>query len=70
LPGTSNVQIKIYDLNGRLVKSLLDETKDAGNYSIIWDSKDNLGISVSAGSYFYQIQIGSYVQAKKMVLVK
>ncbi len=66
----NNVQIKIYDVLGREVRSLLNEVKSAGKHSILWDGKDNFGNRVSSGTYFYQIIAGNFVQTRKMVMVK
>lgn len=70
VPVTSNVQIDIFDLNGRLVKTLINKTRNAGDHSVSWDGKDNSSVSVSTGTYFYQVRVGSFVQAKKMLLIK
>ncbi len=70
LPENSLVNIIIYDLLGREVKSLINQTQDAGFKSIIWNATNNYGKPVSAGVYLYQIQAGEFVQTKKMVLLK
>jgi len=70
LPENSFVNITIYDMLGRKVKTLINETQDAGYRSIIWDATDNNGEPVSAGIYLYQIQADEYFQTKKMVLLK
>jgi len=70
LPENSLVNIIIYDLLGRQVKSLINQTQDAGFKSVIWDATNDFGKPVSAGVYLYQIQAGEFVQTKKMVLLK
>lgn len=70
IPGTTNVQIKIYDINGRLIKTLVNEIKDAGGHSIDWDGKNDIGMAVATGTYLYQVQLGNNIQAKKMLLLK
>ena len=70
VPGASNVNITVYDINGQVVKNLLSEFMNSGSYSINWDSKNDLGLKVSSGTYFYQVQIGNFVQTKKMILLK
>jgi len=70
LPENSLVNIIIYDLLGRQVKSLINQTQDAGFKSIIWNATNDYGKPVSAGVYLYQIQAGEFVQTKKMVLLK
>jgi len=70
IPETGLVNITIYDMLGRQVKTLINNTQDAGYRSIIWDATNDYGKSVSAGIYLYQIQAGEYMQTKKMVLLK
>lgn len=70
LPKNSLVNITIYDMLGRQVKSLINQTQDAGFKSVIWDATNDYGKPVSAGVYLYQIQAGEFVQTKKMVLLK
>ena len=70
LPKNSLVTIIIYDMMGREVKTLINQTQDAGYRLIIWDATNDYGKPVSAGIYLYQIQAGEFVQTKKIVLLK
>jgi len=70
LPENNLVNITIYDMLGRQVKTLINQTQDAGYRSVIWDATNDYGKPVSAGIYLYQIQAGKYLQTKKMVLLK
>ena len=70
LPEQSDVTITIYDMLGRQVKTLVNQTQDAGYKSIIWNATNNYGKPVSAGIYLYQIYAGNNMQTKKMVLLK
>ena len=70
LAGHSNVNIIIYDMLGREVKTLINQTQDAGFKSIQWDGTNDYGKQVSAGVYLYRIQAGEYMQTKKMVFLK
>ena len=70
LPENSLVNITIYDMLGREVKTLINQTQDAGYKSLIWDATNDYGKPVSAGIYLYQIQAGEYISTKKMVLLK
>jgi Secretion system C-terminal sorting domain len=65
VPKESFVKIKVFDLLGREVKTLINENKTAGNYSVNFNAKN-----LSSGIYFYTIKAGSFVQTKKMVLLK
>ena len=65
IPNSENVQIKIYDLLGRELQTLVNEFKQAGTYELEFDATD-----ISSGVYFYRIQAGDYVDTKKMVLLR
>ncbi|MBM3713376.1 MAG: T9SS type A sorting domain-containing protein [Actinobacteria bacterium] len=65
-----NVKINIYDVTGRLIKELVKEQKNIGRYSVVWNGKDDSGNMVASGNYFYQIIIGDFAHAKKMILLK
>ena len=70
LPEQANVNIIIYDIMGREVRTLVNTTQDAGFKSVIWNATNDYGKPVSAGVYLYQIQAGEFVQTRKMVLLK
>lgn len=70
LPKSGNVQIKIYDVLGNEVRTLIDEERFAGKHNIYWNSTDNFGKRVSSGVYFYTISADNFTQTKKMVLMK
>ena len=63
------IQLIIFDLLGRDVRSLVDEKQSAGIYTVVWDGKDNEGKQVSSGVYFYRIISGSFVKIRKMLLL-
>ncbi len=70
LPAKSQVELKIYNVRGELVKTLLNENMDATTHSVIWDGRNSTGQSVSSGVYFYSLKAGSYEKMEKMTLVK
>jgi len=70
LPEQSLVNITIYDLLGREIRTLVNTTQDAGFKSVIWNATNDFGKPVSAGVYLYKIQAGEFRQVKKMVLLK
>ena len=70
LPENVQVTIKVYDLLGRNISTLLNKHQEAGYRSIVWDGRDDGGNSVAAGIYLFQIQAGDFIQSKKMVLLK
>jgi hypothetical protein len=65
IPKSGIVTIIIYDITGREIQKLVNEQKQAGYYSVMFD-----GSNLSSGIYFYQIQTNDFVQVKKMVLIK
>ncbi|MFH1195699.1 MAG: T9SS type A sorting domain-containing protein [bacterium] len=70
LPKEGFVTLKIYDILGREVKSLVSSDLKAGIHNITWDGNNNYGMKVSTGTYIYRIQAGDFVQSKKMILLK
>jgi len=70
LASISKVHIKVYDILGKEIATLVNEQKPAGNYQITWDGTDNFGNKVTSGVYFYRIDTDNFVQTKKMVLMK
>jgi len=70
LPVGSMVSLKIYDLLGREITTLVNEVKSAGKHQITWNGEDSFGKKVTSGIYFYTIKAGNYVETKKMILMK
>jgi len=70
LPEDALVNITIYDMMGRIVKTMVNAQQNAGYKSVIWDATNNAGQPVSAGLYLYTIQAGAFRQTKKMVMLK
>ena len=70
LPEDARVNITIYDMMGRIVKTLVNGTQTAGYKSIQWNATNSFGKPVSAGVYLYQIRAGEFIQTKKMVVLK
>ncbi len=70
LPQSSNVILKIYSINGSLVRTLVSDTMPAGNYDFEWDGKSEAGKLVSSGVYLFHLQAGEFSAIKKMTLIK
>lgn len=64
------VNLSIFNILGQEVRSLVNEFRDAGNYSAYWDGHDDSGTEVASGVYFYRIKSGDFNDIKKMVLMK
>jgi len=70
LPEDAMVNITIYDMMGRQVKTLINEEQTAVYRSLQWNAANDAGSPVSAGIYLYMIQSGEFRQTRKMVLLK
>jgi len=70
LPKNTEVSLKIYNVLGQLVRTLVDTKQMAGNYSIRWDGADEYGRSVASGVYLYSLRAGEFVQVRKMLFVQ
>lgn len=66
----SKVNIKIYDLLGRVVKAYYLEHSSPGEYQITWNGTNEKGGGLSSGVYFYRMQAGSFSEAKKLILMR
>jgi hypothetical protein len=70
LADESMVSLKVYDMKGTLVKTLLNENQSSGHKTVKWDGTSDLGQKVSAGLYLYRIQTDGFTSTKKMALLK
>ena len=70
VPATAHVKIRLYDVTGRLVRTLLDETRDAGTFEVEWDGRNGVGDCVPAGLYFCKMTAGDFTGVQRMLLVK
>ncbi|MDD3642300.1 MAG: FlgD immunoglobulin-like domain containing protein [Candidatus Krumholzibacteria bacterium] len=66
----AHVSLRIYDAAGRLVASLLDEARPAGQHTIEWNGRRHDGAAAASGVYFYRLRAGTFEQTRKMVLLK
>ena len=65
IPTQSKVVIKVYDILGNEIATLMDEEKSVGTYELTWNA-----VNLSSGIYFYQLRAGEYTSVKKMILLK
>ena len=70
LPTDNLVSLTIYSISGQLIRQLVNQSLNSGEYSIVWDGKDGFGNSVSGGVYIFNLQIENNNLTKKMVLMK
>ena len=70
IAAASHVQLNIYNSMGRKVRSLVNRTQGPGTFKAVWDSRDDRGVAVASGIYFYRLRAGNYVASRKMLLLK
>ena len=70
IANAGEVSIAVYDMMGRYVRTLVSDFATPGSYTIVWDAKNDEGLSVSAGMYIYKMASGDFVQVNKMLLIK
>ena len=67
---SQDVRIEVYNVTGRLVRTLVDETETPGRYWVVWDGRDDDGRRLSSGIYVIGLWAGDFSQARKVVLVR
>ena len=65
IPQSSNVVIRVFDILGNQIETLVNEDKQMGTYELTWYANN-----LPSGVYFYQLKTGSFLETKKMVLMK
>ncbi len=70
LPTTGQVDLVVYSATGQQVRTLADGSMAAGSHDVVWDGKDDAGVSVGSGIYFYRLQGENLSETKKMLLLK
>jgi hypothetical protein len=70
LKEASSVRINVYNSRGQLIRTLIDESKAAGTYRVVWDGKDSNNRSVSSGIYYFRMEAQDYVKTNKGILIK
>ena len=67
---TQAVSLRIYSVDGRLVRTLVDEVRGAGINEEYWDGRDSAGATVSTGVYFSRLSMGNFVETRHLTIVK
>lgn len=70
LPHSGFVELRVYNLNGRLKQTLVNEERPAGQHSVLWDGKDSEGHFLPSGIYFYRMDTETFTQFRKLILLK
>lgn len=70
LSKNARATLKIFDISGRLVKTLVGFNQTSGLHSLLWDGKDNRGLTVKNGVYFIEMKTNDYKATKKLIILK
>jgi len=70
LPARSAVALRVYDVDGRLVREMVDAVQGPGSFSVEWNGWNDHGHPVASGVYFYRLEAGARVETRKMVFLK
>ncbi|UCB51592.1 MAG: T9SS type A sorting domain-containing protein [Candidatus Zixiibacteriota bacterium] len=68
--GAVQVGVRVYNVAGQLVKTLVDEVKSPGEYEVIWNGRNENDDQVASGVYFYRLQVSDLIETRKMVLLR
>ena len=64
------ISLGVYDISGKLVRTLVDERREPGRHTVRWDGKDWAGEEVASGIYFYRLTVGDYSVCKKLTVLR
>lgn len=70
LDETARVRLKVYDVSGRVTRTLVDGTRTAGSHSVLWDGRDDAGRPLASGVYIYSLEAPGKSAVRKMVLLR
>ncbi len=70
LPRNATVRLRIHDVRGRVVATIVDDSLPAGRHEVLWNGRDQQGRTVASGTFFYRLEAGGRVWTRKMLLLK
>lgn len=70
IPNSAQVEVNIFDINGQLVKRLINDFLEKGYHQSTWDAKNQMGQIVASGTYIYQVKSDNQIISKKMLFIK
>ena len=70
LPEPCRVTVTIFDVQGKRVRALADDVRDAGRHVLPWDGRNDAGKGVGSGIYYYRLSAGKKTQTKKLVVLR
>jgi tetratricopeptide (TPR) repeat protein len=65
-----NVEINVYNIRGQRIRNLVNDFFEAGHHQVVWNGRDNSDREVSSGIYLYRMNVGDFVETRRMVLLK
>ena len=70
IPKDGFVNVSIYDMKGRVVRTLVNKIQSKGNHLLEWNASNGQGYSVTSGVYLYMVKFGGFIATRKMILLK
>jgi FlgD Ig-like domain len=70
IPRSDKIDISIYNIQGQKICQLYQGTQSSGNHELLWDGRNNYGQESASGIYFFQLKSGSFIIARKMVIIR
>lgn len=70
LPEQNHVELMLYDINGRIVKTLVNDTQGEGDYSYRWYGENSSGQLLGSGIYFYLLKVGNNIHTDRVILIR
>jgi len=70
VPEQGDIKLEVFDITGKLVRTLVNTFRLSGNYETVWNGRDDRGMNVPSGVYIYKLQAGKFSESKKMLLIK
>lgn len=70
LPKAAEVELRIYNALGQLVRTLVEQPYRAGSFTVTWDGRDHAGLLLPSGLYFYKMKAGKFQAQRKLLLLK
>jgi len=70
LPEQTDVSLEVFNILGKKVRLLINESFAAGQHTVVWDGRNDNGVEVASGVYFYRMQTETTFQTKKMLFLK
>ena len=70
IPKSEFITLKVYNINGELIRNIVEENLPAGRFERVWNGKDNNGREVTSGVYIYRLTAGKFNKSARMILMK